>query len=244
MCSFPAAGGARKERTLSEAGAESTWTGTRVLWSMPADIRSRNLFYGPGGREHQPEANSTFTFVEEDLEGTNPKFSVRDRDGVKWKVKLGEEARPETVASRLVWAAGYFTDQDYFLPYIKVLKMARLQRGRRYVEPDGSIRNVRLKREDYQTRGEWAWREDPFTGSREWNGLRVMMALINNWDLKDENNAIYDEKRPGLPDERVYMVSDLGASFGTAWLDRTPTKSKGNLYWYARTRFLKSVHQD
>ncbi len=35
-------------------------------------------------------------------------------------------------------------------------------------------------------------RDDPFEDTREWNGLRVMMALMNNWDLKDENNAIYD----------------------------------------------------
>ena len=51
-----------------------------------------------------------------------------------------------------------------------------------------------------------------FTGTRELNGLRVMMALINNWDLKDENNAIYREKPVR---DQIYEVSDLGASFGT-----------------------------
>jgi hypothetical protein len=29
-------------------------------------------------------------------------------------------------------------------------------------------------------------------GTREFNGLRVMMALINNWDLKANNNSVYD----------------------------------------------------
>ena len=36
------------------------------------------------------------------------------------------------------------------------------------------------------------------------------MALINNWDLKEINNAIYDEKGQGPR----YVVSDLGATFG------------------------------
>src|ERR1051325_2972289 len=86
----------KKETTLgtAEAGAKVP----AVLWRSPDDLESRNLLYGMGGEEHQPRG--PFTFVEEDLEGTNPKFDVRDQDGVKWKVKLGAEARSEVVASR------------------------------------------------------------------------------------------------------------------------------------------------
>ncbi len=36
-----------------------------TLWTDPVDIQSRNLFYGPGGKEHQPK-ETTFTFVDED----------------------------------------------------------------------------------------------------------------------------------------------------------------------------------
>src|SRR5665213_4113767 len=75
------------------------------LWREPSDIGSENLFYGPGGKEHEP--HGPFTFVKEDLDGTNPKYNVRDKDGGKWKIKLGAEAQPETVASRFVWAVGY-----------------------------------------------------------------------------------------------------------------------------------------
>ena len=61
--------------------------------------------------------------------------------------------------------------------------------------------------------GKWDWRHNPFSGTREFNGLRVMMALISNWDLKAKNNAIYsDKEHPGGD----YMVSDLGATFGTS----------------------------
>ena len=212
------------------------------IWHEPTDVTTRNLYFGPGGPQHVP--HGPFTFVKEDLDGSNPKFSVRDSDGVKWKVKLGTEAQPETAATRLVWAVGYFTNEDYFLPTLQVNEMPlHLQRKHadRFIEPDRSMRNVRLKREgdDEKKIGTWRWRDNAFAGTRELNGLKVMMALINNWDLKDENNAVYDDRSSADGNEHVYMVSDLGASFGTAWLDRTPAKSKGNLYWFARTKFIK-----
>jgi hypothetical protein len=206
-----------------------------VLWKNPTDIASRDLFYGPGGKGHEPRGR--FAFVKEDLDGTNPKFVVRDDYGVKWKVKMGNEAQPETAATRITWATGYFANEDYFLPELHVHGMpTHLKRGQKYVEAGGVIRNVRLKREDEKKVGTWEWRSDPFTGTREWNGLRVVMALINNWDLKDENNSVY---RVG--NEDVYMVSDLGASFGSASRTFPKSKSKGNLESYENSKFITQV---
>ena len=88
--------------------------GKKVLWEEPLQTQMRDLITGQGGSEHMP-AGTEFEFVKEDLNGTNPKFNVRDASGVKWKIKLGDEARPETVATRLVWAVGFHTDEDYFL---------------------------------------------------------------------------------------------------------------------------------
>jgi hypothetical protein len=226
--------------------AETTITGSAVLWRNPQDIATRNLFYGPGGEQHQP--HGPFLFLKEDLDGSNPKFIVRDQDGVRWKVKLGTEARPETAASRLVWAVGYFADEDYFLADLRVDNMPpRLHRGQKLVASDGSIPGVRLKRylEGEKKIGTWEWRRDPFTGTREFNGLRVMMALINNWDLKDENNAVYQEKsgEEGGP-ERVYLISDLGASFGTAGPNWPLKKAKGNLDSYGASKFIRRVNGD
>jgi len=243
-CAAGSAEAVKKKDKAGKSGEEITRNVLTVLWREPGDISSRDLFFGPGGREHQPRG--PFTFIKEDLDGSNPKFDVRDRDGVVWKVKLGAEAKPEIAATRLIWAAGYFANEDYFLPSLRVDDMPHLRRrhAEKFILPDGSMPNVRLKREpqDEKKVAIWHWRNDPFSGTRELNGLRIMMALINNWDLKDANNAIYDEKRPGRPDERIYMVSDLGASFGTAWLDRTHEKSKGNLYWYSRTKFINKIH--
>ena len=114
--------GTPAEKSAPESvGVKLTVEGPPVLWRDPVDIASRNLLYGPGGKSHEPQG--TFTFDKEDMQGSNPKFDVVDQDGVKWKVKLGDEARPETVASRLIWAVGYFANEDYFVPVLKVQKM-------------------------------------------------------------------------------------------------------------------------
>jgi len=109
------------------------------------------------------------------------------------------------------------------------------------------MRDVRLKREpdDRKKIGNWQWRNNPFSGTRELNGLRVLMAVINNWDLKDVNNAIRGRKRQHTAgeDELMYEISDLGASFGSAGLERTD-HSKGNLQAYSRTQFIEKVTPD
>lgn len=64
------------------------------------------------------------------------------------------------------------------------------------------------------------------------------MAVINNWDIEDDNNAVYKEE--GSRD-RIYMVSDLGASFGTASADWPLKKSKGNLASYRKSKFIPKI---
>jgi hypothetical protein len=209
---------------------------TAVLWREPKDIASRNLFYGPGGKTHEPRG--TFTFEKEDMSGTNPKFDVVDDDGVRWRVKMGVEARPETAASRLVWAVGYFANEDYFMPLLRVQKMQRLRRGGNLVSPDGTVLNVRLKRhlKDEKKIGAWSWSKNPFTGTQEWYGLRVLMAVMNNWDLKDNNNSVYLTRRE--PREELYVVSDLGASFGATGLN---WMLKGNPTAYCDSKWIKTI---
>jgi hypothetical protein len=232
---------AQKRYIAPGATGEITQPVLTELWREPKDIRSENLFYGPGGKEHEP--HGPFTFLKEDLDGSNPKYDVRDEDGVKWKIKLGAEARPETVASRFVWAVGYHADEDYFLPEVRVSELpSRLHRGQKLIGKGGAMYNVRLKRTEGEKKvGIWHWRDNPFSGTRELEGLRVMMAVINNWDLKDENNAIRSEKRNDDGDKRVYEVNDLGASFGSEGLGRTHEGSKGNLRAYVHSKFIKKV---
>jgi len=220
------------------ARAETAANEPAVLWKDPGDIAARDLFYGPGGEKHRP--HGPFKFEKEDLDGTNPKFVVKDQDGVKWKVKLGPEARPETVATRIVWAMGYYANEDYFLADLQVQGMpAKLHRGRNLVSADGTMHDVRLKREGEKKIGTWAWRNNPFSSTREGNGLRTLMAVINNWDLKDENNAIYDKGG-----ERIFAVSDVGASFGCAGRCWPRDRTKGDPDKYQESPFIKKLTAD
>jgi len=209
-----------------------------ILWRPHADMRSLNLFYGPGGKIDAPKG-TVFQFVKEDMTGTNPKFTVRDAEGVKWKVKLGVEAKPETVATRLLWAAGYTADEDYFVPTIQVNGMPHLRRGNQFVKRGGIVQNARLERDraGIEKVDEWKWADNPFVSNRQLNGLRVMMALINNWDLKTINNGVLERKNG----ERIYMVTDVGASFGSAGFAYTQGKAKGNLHEYERSSFITKV---
>ncbi|HZD09407.1 MAG TPA: hypothetical protein VE176_14215 [Candidatus Limnocylindrales bacterium] len=76
--------------------------GSALIWREPTDIASRDLFCGPGSKDRLPHGK--LKFLKEDKNGVNPKFNVVDEDGVKWGVKFGNEAKPETAATRLGWA--------------------------------------------------------------------------------------------------------------------------------------------
>ncbi len=109
------------DRSSSQTTKPDTPTHSAVLWTDPGDIRSRDLYWGLGGREHQPQL--PVEFLQEDAKGTSPKFDVRDAAGKKWKAKLGVESKPETAAARLLWAIGYEANENYFFPDLQVTNM-------------------------------------------------------------------------------------------------------------------------
>ena len=217
---------------------QNTAVPVSALWNDRGEIASLNLFYGAGGKEHEPSGK--FTFIEEDLKGGSPKFEITDEQGVRWKVKLGDETKAETAATRLVWAAGYYTDEDYYLPELRVENLPKLERGGKFVSADGVVHGARLERKlkGVKKTGNWSWFKNPLAGTKELDGLRVMMALINNWDLKEDNNAIYDVKGEGLR----YVVSDLGATFGQT--GNAITRSKSNIGKYSGAKFIQKVTAD
>jgi hypothetical protein len=227
---------------LGETAPQANSSASEVLWRDPGDVRSLNLFWGPGGEKHQPQP--PVEFLEEDMNGTSPKFDVRDSTGKKWKAKLGLEAKPETAASRLLWAAGYCANENYFFGVLQVTNMpSPLRRGRNLVGNGGLVPNVRLQRHPAGKKriSSWNWRHNPFYGTREFNGLRVMMGLIANWDLKDDNNAILEDEKEQGP--KLYEVSDVGTAFGTAGKRYSDKKSKGNLEAFARTKLIAHIHK-
>jgi len=204
--------------------------GAAAIWHDRGDAAALDLATGPGGKDREPGID--FTFVKESTSGTSPKFDVIDERGNTWKVKLGEEARSESAASRLLWAAGYTVDEDYYRPQIHVRGLVRLARGNEFVTNGDTVTGARLERDvpggDAIT---WDWYDNPFVGTREFNGLKVMMALVNNWDLKAVNNT--------ATGTGPYGVTDLGATFGRT--GNSLQRSKGILKDYADTPFIDKV---
>jgi hypothetical protein len=203
-----------------------------MLWHDPGKITDLNLYYGEGGKEDQPL--SPFKFESEDASGTNPKFNVIDAHGKKWRVKLGDEARPEVTASRLLWAMGFYADIDYSLD--AEVQGLRLRRGAEMAS-DGHIVDARFEKKPERQKkiGTWRWKDNPFTGTKEFNGLRVMMAVMNNWDLKDVNNGVYEDSTSGRD---LFLVTDVGATFGTNGLSWSKGRSKGDVDTFKRSKFI------
>jgi len=203
------------------------------LWHDPGNIAAMDLLYGQGGRAGLPGA--PFVFESEDIDGTTPKFDARDAKGRKWRVKLGVESRPEVVASRLLWATGYYVNDDYVLESA-VVSGIHMKRGSGEIK-NGEVKDARFARKPAGQKkiGIWEWKENPFVGTREFNGLRVMMAVMNNWDLKDVNNAVFEDETTG---QHIFLVSDVGATFGTNGLSWTHARSKGNVGSFKDSKFI------
>jgi hypothetical protein len=203
--------------------------GTPILWRAPDDISSRNLLLGPGGNRMKPDLRQ-IKFIKEEKGGYSKKFRIQDASGREWVAKVGKEAQSETAAIRLVWAAGYETEVNYLVPRLTI-------------PGKGTFQNVRLEaRPDSEKRlAEWKWTRNPFVGSREFQGLKVMMLMLANWDIKDSNNKIVEVKGT---DKLRYIVSDLGATFGKTghlpffWrFNRSRNKPKD----YFETKFVNNV---
>jgi len=198
--------------------------GRPVIWVDPGAVELMDFVGGAGGRANAPKP--PFTFVDENLAGSNPKVRVTDVRGTRWMVKFGSEVNAETFATRLAWAAGYFVEPDYFVPSGRIEKLGALTRAKKSVRPDGGFTAARFERHHEKgvkkLDGEesWSWIQNPFVGTKEFNGLKVVMMLVSNFDNKDvrdvnrgSNTAIYRTPTEGGVEDR-YLVSDWGGSMG------------------------------
>ncbi|HSS22015.1 MAG TPA: hypothetical protein VLL54_18220 [Pyrinomonadaceae bacterium] len=206
---------------------KKVYTGAPVMWHAPDDIESRNLLLGAGGDAMKPDL-SRVTFIEQKTEGWSTKYRVRDAKGHEWMAKLSKEAQPESAANRLLWAIGYETEISYLVPELEI-------------QGKGRFKNVRLEArpQDVKRTGMWLWTDNPFVGKPEFQGLKIMMTFINNWDMKDDNNQILAVK--GATDsERRFIVSDLGATFGKT--GGVFSRSRNKPSDYAKSEFVKAVN--
>jgi hypothetical protein len=185
------------------------------LWVEPGDP-ARDLFYGVGGTRYAPPPDAAYEQVGKDELGFSVSYDVESPDGVEWSAKIGPEAQTEVVVSRLLWGLGYHQPPIYYLPSWTVV----LENGERRRESEARFRPKldRLERAD----DVWSWQENPFIGTRPFNGLLVVLLMLNSTDLKDDNNSIYELREPWEYDaipasrglRRWFVVRDLGAALG------------------------------
>jgi hypothetical protein len=205
--------------------------GTPIFWRAPEDIEQRNLLLGAGGEEMKPDT-SRVTFIEQKTGGYSTKYRVRDAKGNEWIAKIGREAQPDTAANRLLWALGYETEIAYLIPKLKI-------------EGKGEYENVRLEArpKNVKRSGNWMWENNPFMSTSEFKALKILMVMINNWDMKDDNNEILaprgDDSGQG---ELRYIISDLGGSFGKT--GGVISRSRNKPSDYVKADFIKGVKGD
>ncbi|HEV8701157.1 MAG TPA: hypothetical protein VGV60_07800 [Candidatus Polarisedimenticolia bacterium] len=190
--------------TQASLPAATTAESMSCLWVKPADISSRNLFYGPGGAGLVPRPDVAYRFQDLDTTGHSGGYDVQDPQGRTWDVKIGDEAQSETVVSRILWAIGYHQPATYYVPRWRMIggPTARPEPGRFRFESD------------HKKDGEWSWQENPFVGSVPYRGLVIANLLLNNWDLAAENNRIYRVKDASGRRATWFVVQDLGAALG------------------------------
>jgi len=217
--------------TFVAAGTAAAQRGNAVMWS-PVRVESRDLYHGAGGTAMRPDVRRV-AFIKKDTGGNNLKYRIKDARGREWVAKIADESQPEVAANRLLWAIGYRTEIDYLAPRLTIPGQGTYSNVRLEARPAGVDRDTK-----------WEWDENPFVGTREFKGLRVMMAVINNWDLKDTNNTILRTGR-----EHQYIVSDLGSSFGklpvsSAFILNRFGRSVNDPADYVKSTFLHGVDDD
>jgi hypothetical protein len=173
-----------------------------ALWIEPRDLASRDLFYGPGGPSLVPRADAQYELEKRDTAGFSITYDVRDQTGQEWSVKIGPEAQTEVASARIVWSMGYHQPPTY---YVKKWT---------YKNSDTAAVHGRFrpKLAWLKSTGIWDWKKNPFVGTEPLRGLKVLMMILNNTDLKPLQNAVYavDGRGPG----QWFVVKDLGATLG------------------------------
>jgi hypothetical protein len=193
-----------------------------VIWRHPGSISPPEVEAGPA----QPPA-PPFHFVEEHATGSQPCMSVRDASGRTWRAKWGQEVHTEVFGTRLAWALGYFSEPSYFVAGGEIQGAKDLTRAKACLDEHCRFIDARFELDEqgvekhFDAHG-WAWHDNPFVGTPELSGLKILMMLMSNWDNKDvrdvargSNTAIFECKAKSNELEARYLIIDWGAALGS-----------------------------
>jgi hypothetical protein len=209
---------------LRRAGPRPLRHARHELWRDPGDVERLDLISGPGGRDFIPVP--PYRFLEEPGTGSQPCVSVVDGRGRRWRVKWGQEVRCETFAVRLAWACGYFAEITHFIASGRIEDVGPLTRAAAAcLDASGAFVDARFELDDPDVEKlfeehSWSWTDNPFVGTRELAGLKILLMLLSNWDNKDQrdvargsNTAIY-VTRGRRHRHAQYLIVDWGGSMG------------------------------
>jgi hypothetical protein len=209
---------------IRRAGPRRLLASQHTIWQDPGVVESLDLSSGPGGPDGAPVP--PFSFIEEHSSGSQPCVSVTDGRGRRWRVKWGQEVRAENFAVRLVWACGYHAETTYFVGSGAITGAHSLQRASSCIAADCSFHDARFELDDPAVRKlfeehSWAWNDNPFVGTPQLNGLKVLVMLLADWDTKDRrdvargsNTAIFEHRVGRWRREARYLITDWGGSMG------------------------------
>lgn len=194
-----------------------------------------------------------FRFQEEEEGGTTPKVLVRDASKRLWSVKWGDEVKAEPFATRLLWAVGYLVEPSYYVAHGIITDVGALTRAGSKIDHQGNFSAARFELRDPNYRPvpneNWAVQDMPV--SPQIAGLKIMMMLVSNWDLKDARSGRPDSNtsvmKRELPDGTVrkeYVINDWGGTMGR-W-GNLATRSKWDCKGYAAQteKFVRRVEGD
>src|SRR5205809_7220815 len=188
--------------TLQPPPPKATLTeGLNILWTDTGYVASLDFQYGIGGTEGQPQP--PFRFLNEDSSGSSPKVNVSDGGGRRWNVKWGPEANPGTFCTRLLWACGYFAETEYFIARGRIDGAHDLTLAHPFIAKDCIFEKYRYQlRKDspkHLKSEHWTWTKNPFVGTPQLKGLKILLLLVSNWDTKEANLSICEDDSTGDP---------------------------------------------
>jgi hypothetical protein len=193
------------------------------LWSDPGNIPALDFAGAMAAPVSPPKP--PFTFLREDMSGTQPKIFARDATGATWNVKFGLEVRPESFCWRVVRACGYFAEPNFYVASGKFEAFQPIKRQDPSIHADGTFTDGRFQYRDPNLKflddKNWRWDRPPFGGTKELSGLKILIMLFSNWDNKDArvgaaggpNTAIFALKKP-TGTKYIYAFTDWGDGFG------------------------------
>lgn len=218
-----------------KAGPRPLFVARHRLWTDPGRVESLDMTSGPGGPDQAPVPR--YRFIEEHSTGSQPCVSVHDANGRRWRVKWGHEVPCETFAVRLAWACGYFAEVTHLVSSGTIEGAGTLSRAASCLDEDGCFVDGRFELDDPEVEKffeehSWSWTDNPFVGTPQLAGLKVLLMLISDWDNKDQrdvargsNTAIYVTRVSRWKREAQYLIVDWGGSMGR-WGNTVVTRGR------------------